>query len=160
MVQCNHCIMGLGCGYTGAAALVLGHYALLVAQIAQTVIVPATFQSLLDVCVYVSDPLPACTGAGMCLQRNDRALLSLQLRYGSDVIDFSFLSYHLALAKVCESFTSPIPPEFEAHLYWTNMDKVYTVHCSTHLNTMLAGAISCCKQPQGMKGLSRKTPCN
>eukprot|EP00435_Cladocopium_sp_Y103_P042794 s226_g11.t3 len=75
MVQCNHCIMGLGCGYTGAAALVLGHYALLVAQIAQTVIVPATFQSLLDVCVYVSDP------------------------YGSDVIDFSFLSYHLALAK-------------------------------------------------------------
>ncbi|CAL1154713.1 unnamed protein product [Cladocopium goreaui] len=90
MVQCNHCIMGLGCGYTGAAALVLGHYALLVAQIAQTVIVPATFQSLLDVCVYVSDP------------------------YGSDVIDFSFLSYHLALAKVCESFTSPIPPEFAA----------------------------------------------
>lgn len=46
MVQCNHCIMGLGCGYTGAAALVLGHYALLVAQIAQTIIVPATFQSL------------------------------------------------------------------------------------------------------------------
>ena len=127
MVQCNHCIMGLGCGYTGAAALVLGHYALLVAQIAQTVIVPATFQSLLDVCVYVSDPPPACTGAGMCWQRNDRALLSLQLRYGSDVIDFSFLSYHLALAKVCESFTSPIPPEFEARIgqtvdsTWFNM---------------------------------------
>jgi len=86
MVQCSHAIMGLGCGYTGAAAFVLGHYALLVAQIAQTVIVPATFQSLLDVCVYVSDP------------------------YGSDVIDFSFLSYHIALAKACESFLSPIPP--------------------------------------------------
>lgn len=56
MVQCSHFIMGLGCGYTGAAALVLGHYALVVAQIAQTIIVPATFQSLLDVCVYVSDP--------------------------------------------------------------------------------------------------------
>lgn len=56
MVQCSHAIMGLGCGYTGAAALVLGHYALLVAQVAQTVIVPATFQSLLDVCVYISDP--------------------------------------------------------------------------------------------------------
>lgn len=61
MVQCSHAIMGLGCGYTGAAALVLGHYALLVAQIAQTVIVPAAFQSLLDVCVYVSDPKLACT---------------------------------------------------------------------------------------------------
>lgn len=90
MVQCSHAIMGLGCGYTGAAALVLGHYALLVAQVAQTVIVPATFQSLLDVCVYISDP------------------------YGSDVIDFSFLSYHLALAKVCESFISPIPPDLAA----------------------------------------------
>ena len=148
MVQCNHCIMGLGCGYTGAAALVLGHYALLVAQIAQTVIVPATFQSLLDVCVYVSDPPPACTGAGMCWQRNDRALLSLQLRYGSDVIDFSFLSYHLALAKVCESFTSPIPPEFEARIGQT-VD-------STWFNTMLAGTISCRKQLQGMKGTQSK----
>ncbi|CAJ1442130.1 unnamed protein product [Effrenium voratum] len=87
MVQCSHFIMGLGCGYTGAAALVLGHYALVVAQIAQTIIVPATFQSLLDVCVYVSDP------------------------YGSDVVDFSFLAYHLALAKTCEAFISPIPPD-------------------------------------------------
>ena len=129
MVQCSHAMMGLGCGYTGAAALVLGHYALLVAQIAQTVIVPAAFQSLLDVCVYVSDPKLACTprfckmilGVCVCLWPMAwcRLNLFLRLRYGSDVIDFSFLSYHLALAKVCESFTSPIPPEFVSYLHST-----------------------------------------
>lgn len=48
-----------------------------------------------------------------------RLNLFLRLRYGSDVIDFSFLSYHLALAKVCESFTSPIPPEFVSYLHST-----------------------------------------
>ena len=111
MVQCSHSIMGLGCGYTGAAALVLGHYALLVAQIAQTIIVPATFQSLLDVCVYVSDPSLGLYDVDSEDVLEESLFLSI-LRYGSDVIDFSFLSYHLALAKVCESFISPIPPEF------------------------------------------------
>ena len=37
--------------------------------------------------------------------------LRSELRYGSDVVDFSFLAYHLALAKTCEAFISPIPPD-------------------------------------------------
>mmetsp|Transcript_171152 Transcript_171152/g.416136 ORF Transcript_171152/g.416136 Transcript_171152/m.416136 type:complete len:427 (+) Transcript_171152:41-1321(+) len=85
LVQCSHLVMAVGCGYTAAAAWGSQprRYALMVAQVVQTVLVPLTFQSLLDVCAYVNDP------------------------YGSDVLDFSFLHHHLALAGLCESLVAP-----------------------------------------------------
>eukprot|EP00931_Biecheleriopsis_adriatica_P072830 TRINITY_DN47221_c0_g1_i1.p1 TRINITY_DN47221_c0_g1~~TRINITY_DN47221_c0_g1_i1.p1 ORF type:complete len:416 (-),score=67.70 TRINITY_DN47221_c0_g1_i1:68-1315(-) len=86
LVQFSHFVMGLGCGYTGAAAYGTGRWALIVSQLAQAILVPLTFQSLLDVCVYVSNP------------------------YGSDVVDFSFLQYHVSFLKLCESIISPMPP--------------------------------------------------
>lgn len=91
LVQCSHLVMALGCGYTMAAAFGTGRYALLNSQICQVILIPLTFQSLLDVCVYIHDP------------------------YGSDILDFSFLHYHVALAKLCDSLITPLPASLSSH---------------------------------------------
>jgi len=85
LVQCSHVVMAVGCGYTAAAAWGTHKYALLVAQIVQSVLIPMIFQSLLDVCVCINDP------------------------FGSDILDFSFLQYHVKLLETCESLASPLP---------------------------------------------------
>jgi len=85
LVQISHVVMAVGCGYTAAAAWGTGKYALLTSQAVQALLIPLTFQSLLDVCVYVHDP------------------------FGSDLLDFSFLQQHVALASLCASLTAPLP---------------------------------------------------
>jgi len=97
LVQCSHVVMAVGCGYTAAAAWGTGKFAMLTAQVVQAVLVPLIFQSLLDVCVCINDP------------------------FGSDILDFSLLQYHVALVKTCESLTSPMPTTL-----W-NLDVVDTV---------------------------------
>eukprot|EP00929_Paragymnodinium_shiwhaense_P044824 TRINITY_DN22988_c0_g1_i6.p1 TRINITY_DN22988_c0_g1~~TRINITY_DN22988_c0_g1_i6.p1 ORF type:complete len:156 (-),score=15.33 TRINITY_DN22988_c0_g1_i6:627-1094(-) len=85
LVHIFHGVIAVGCGYTAAVALTSDMYALLISEMVQVVILPLTFQSLLDVCVSIDDP------------------------FGSDVLDFSFLDFHVRLADLCAAFTSKPP---------------------------------------------------
>merc|ERR1711862_97528 len=88
MVHCSHVIVALGCGYTAGAALNAEppQYPLVVTQVLQALMVPITFQALLDVCVTIADP------------------------FGGDMLDFSYLHFHVLLYNQMHSFLSELPP--------------------------------------------------
>merc|ERR1712217_473418 len=85
LAQLTQLVFAVGCGYTAAVALNNQQWALLACQILQVVLVPLMLQSILDLCAVMVDP------------------------FGSDVLDFSFLQFHIALADMCAGFCSDVP---------------------------------------------------
>merc|ERR1712037_348516 len=84
LTQMTQLVFAFGSGYTAAAAYSskVPGYTLLATQFLQVILVPLMLQSILDLCASISDP------------------------YGSDVLDFSFLQFHINLADLCEGFYS------------------------------------------------------
>merc|ERR1712039_1126028 len=86
LAQMTQLVFAFGCGYTAADALNEGQYAVFLMQMLQVILVPLMLQSILDLCAVISDP------------------------FGSDVLDFSFLQFHIAFVEQCEGFIVD-PPE-------------------------------------------------